>query len=149
MTEHLERNKSNVLAFYDPMFNQCQPAAAVAQYVGDVYIQHNPGVADGKEAFIAHFRGMEHAYPGKRAHVVRVIAEGHYVVVHVHTEWPGSISSGSMTTARLWNIGMCSRSCPSTRPMRIRCSDAGSPPEGQLIDYQRACSIVSCEGVTL
>ena len=31
----LDRNKRNVVAFYDLAFNQC------------AYIQHNPGVADG------------------------------------------------------------------------------------------------------
>ena len=52
MTDKLERNKKNVTAFYDLMFNQNQPAEAIERYVGEVYIQHNPGVADGKEAFI-------------------------------------------------------------------------------------------------
>ena len=46
-------NRRTVTAFYDPMFNQCQPAEAVEKYVGDVYIQHNPMVAEGKQAFIA------------------------------------------------------------------------------------------------
>jgi hypothetical protein len=30
----LERNKQNVMAFYDLMFNQCKPAEAIARYAG-------------------------------------------------------------------------------------------------------------------
>jgi predicted SnoaL-like aldol condensation-catalyzing enzyme len=48
MMADLEQNKQNVMAFYDLMFNQCQPAEAIERYVGDVYIQHNPAVAGGK-----------------------------------------------------------------------------------------------------
>ena len=49
---NLERNKRNVVAFYDLMFNQCRPREAIERYSGDEYIQHNPGVADGKQGFI-------------------------------------------------------------------------------------------------
>jgi predicted SnoaL-like aldol condensation-catalyzing enzyme len=52
MNDVLERNKQTAQAFYDLMFNQCQPAEAVSKYVSDTHIQHNLMVADGKQAFI-------------------------------------------------------------------------------------------------
>ena len=89
MKSDLKQNKKNAQAFYDLMFNQCQPREAIEKYVGDVYIQHNPEVGDDKEAFIEYFERMNAEYPEKKVHFKRVIAEDDFVVLHCHQEWPG------------------------------------------------------------
>lgn len=89
MHEILERNKRSAQAFYDLMFNQCKPREAIERYAGATYTQHNPHVADGKEAFIAYFEKMARDFPGKRVTFKRAFAEGSHVILHCHQEWPG------------------------------------------------------------
>lgn len=90
MSNQSDRNKLNAQAFYDLMFNQCKPREAIELYAGDEYIQHNPHVGDGKEAFIEYFEKMATEYPGKKTYFVRSIAEDNFVVLHCRQEWPGS-----------------------------------------------------------
>jgi predicted SnoaL-like aldol condensation-catalyzing enzyme len=89
MNSALATNKKNAIAFYKMAF-MGQPRDAVARYVGDQYIQHNPMVGDGPEPFIEYFERMAREYPEKSIQFVRVVGEGNLVALHTHQEWPGN-----------------------------------------------------------
>lgn len=101
MTDRLADNKANVMAFYDLMFNQCKPREAIEQYAGAEYIQHNPHVGDGKQAFIDYFETMAKDYPGKKVSFKRAIAEDDKVVLHCHQQWPGDLDYAGIDIFRL------------------------------------------------
>lgn len=83
----LAKNKENAIAFYKTAYYG-EPQKAVDLYVGDVYIQHNPDVSDGKQGFIDYFNRMQKEYPDKSIEFVRVVAEGDLVALHTHQTWP-------------------------------------------------------------
>ena len=86
---NLEENKKNAISFYK-MAYEGNPEEAVARYVGDRYIQHNPDVEDGPEGFISYFERMQEEYPEKSIEFVRCIAEDDLVALHTHQIWPGN-----------------------------------------------------------
>ena len=100
-----EADKANVIAFYEMMFNDCRPADAIATYTGAEYIQHNPHVGDGKDAFIAYFEKMAQEYPGKRVEVKRAFVDGQHVILHCHQIWPEGLEYAGIDIFRLDDDG--------------------------------------------
>jgi len=95
MNNNLEKNKQSAISFYKIAY-EGEPRKAVELYVGDEYIQHNPLVGDGKEAFIAYFEKMGKEYPQKSIEFVRSVAEDNLVALHTHQTWPGNVEYVTM-----------------------------------------------------
>lgn len=84
---NVKENKKNAIAFYK-MAYEGNPTEAVALYVGDEYIQHNPLVGNGPQPFIDYFDRMQREYPLKTIDFLRATAEDDLVALHTHQIWP-------------------------------------------------------------
>ncbi len=104
MNKSLEQNKQNAIAFYK-MAYEGNPKKATELYVGDRYIQHNPLVGDGIDAFIDYFERMAKEYPDKTIKFIRAVAEGDLVALHTHQKWPDNDEYATMDFFRFDNTG--------------------------------------------
>jgi predicted SnoaL-like aldol condensation-catalyzing enzyme len=84
MTFDLETNKNNVAEFYDLIINK-KDFESARKFMGDRYKQHNPLVADGPEGLKTFIHFLKTNYPEARSEIKKIIAEGNYVVLHVHS----------------------------------------------------------------
>lgn len=80
----LERNKQQVIEFYEKALNQ-KDFDAASLYLGSRYTQHNPTAADGPEGFKAFIQFLRDKFPNSHSEIKRVFAEGDYVILHVHS----------------------------------------------------------------
>src|SRR3972149_6339964 len=79
----MERNKKNVIAFYDAAINK-KDFDAAKKYFGAGYKQHNPNAADGPEGLKGFIAFLKDKFPNNKSEFKRVFADGDYVIVHVH-----------------------------------------------------------------
>ncbi len=87
----IEKNKKLVTDFYKEVLFESK-YQSIDKYIGDVYIQHNPMVGDGKQAFTDMVKSFA-PKDGKVepwGEIVRVVAEGDLVVLHIKSYgWSG------------------------------------------------------------
>lgn len=75
------RNDKVVREFYNKVFF-AKNASAAANYLEEDYIQHNPNVPTGREAFINAFTLIFEQSPNFSTQIQRIYADGDYVIVH-------------------------------------------------------------------
>ena len=80
------KNKAMVIEFYNMIFQQHKVREALAKYVGDRYIQHNPLAPNGTEALINFMEPYFAKNPTARSEIKRAVAEGDLVWLHVHAK---------------------------------------------------------------
>jgi steroid delta-isomerase-like uncharacterized protein len=82
-----EQNKATVMRVYDELLNQEKKNVIDEIYAADVVV-HDPfmGTVTGRDAFRQLLGMFDAAFPGHRAQVHHILAEGNLVaVVHTHT----------------------------------------------------------------
>jgi predicted SnoaL-like aldol condensation-catalyzing enzyme len=79
----LERNKKLVVAFYQRLIGE-KDAAAARRFMGEHYKQHSAYAKDGYEGVAEFVQGFKAAFPNHHYDVKKVIAEGDFVVLHLH-----------------------------------------------------------------
>lgn len=80
-----EQNKKIVTDFYELAFNKHKPTEAAKKYIGDKYIQHNPFVPNGAEAFYTYFEDHFKKNPKSKVTIHRALADGDLVALHLHS----------------------------------------------------------------
>jgi predicted SnoaL-like aldol condensation-catalyzing enzyme len=104
MIDQLEANKAIIRDWHALALDQGNPEEAAAKHLGPYYRQHNPGAADGAEAYIAFMKWLKQTYPDLHVDTKRIIAEGDYVVLHSHTtRKPGDRGMAVVDIFRLEN----------------------------------------------
>ena len=83
VADELARNKELVLAFYHKIIGEKDYEGA-RQYMGEDYKQHAPYATDGHTGIADWVRKSKEAFPQHRYEVKKVIAEGEFVVLHLH-----------------------------------------------------------------
>lgn len=82
LADPTEINRKLVHEFARVFYQEKDVRRAFERFVAPDYIQHNPGIADGREAAIAALSPM-FAAPGARFEVKRIIVDGNFAVIHL------------------------------------------------------------------
>jgi predicted SnoaL-like aldol condensation-catalyzing enzyme len=82
-------NRATMRAFVDTAYGQKQARKAFEAYVAPDLVQHNPNIADGREAAIAEIEGLLKR-PGAQFDVKHIVVDGDMAAVHFR----GSLGAG-------------------------------------------------------
>ena len=92
VVEAVPDNRTIMEDFVALFYAEHRVAEAFARHVAPGYIQHNPNIADGRDAAIA-FLEPKFGAPGARFEVKRLIVDGDLAMVHLHGQ-PDPASRG-------------------------------------------------------
>jgi predicted SnoaL-like aldol condensation-catalyzing enzyme len=99
----VELNKALVTAFYEHALNE-RNLEVITDYVTPDYRQHNPTIEDGVEGLRKYLRWISENFPRAHSRILRVYAEGDFVILHVHRlRTPGTRGDAILDLFRVKN----------------------------------------------
>lgn len=90
-----ERNRIIVLAFVDLLYRERQVRLAFERYVIPDYVQHNPNIADGREAAIAALVPL-FSSPEASFDVKRILVDDDLAAIHLHGRRSSATPGGAV-----------------------------------------------------
>ena len=85
VNQQMEDNKKLVASLYQEVFGD-KNIDAVDKYIADNYIQHNPAVADGKEALKTALKVWFKGAPKEKIDIQHLGADGNFVYIHTRSK---------------------------------------------------------------
>lgn len=85
--QNIEQNRARAVAVLN-VFDNLSDLSPVQNFVSSEYIQHNPTVADGKQAFIDMLNGLNQINYKSSTKIAKTLAFGDMVIVHSHVTDP-------------------------------------------------------------
>jgi predicted SnoaL-like aldol condensation-catalyzing enzyme len=95
-----DANRATMRAFVDTAYGQKQVRKAYETWVAPDLVQHNPNVADGREAAIAELEGLL-KNPAAHFDVKHVVVDGDIAAVHFRGSLGGEIGAAVVELFRL------------------------------------------------
>ncbi len=84
-----ERNRALVLRFCEAIYNK-RDFKVAARILAPNFIQHNPKIPTGRQAFIESYAGVVAHHPGLHSQIIRSAASGELVWTHVRVTDAGT-----------------------------------------------------------
>lgn len=95
-----DANRATMRAFVDTAYGQKQVRKAYEAYVAPDLVQHNPNIADGREAAIAEIEGLLKR-PGAQFEVKHIVVDGDMAAVHFRGSMGPGIGAAVVELFRL------------------------------------------------
>ncbi|MEM7800529.1 MAG: ester cyclase [Chloroflexota bacterium] len=99
----LWQNKKIVHDFFTQVINE-RDLTAADRYLTEEYIQHNPGIATGREGFKAYFANLFKTFAQTKVHILKILAEGDEVVLYCEHHMVGRLASLKMKTIDIFRL---------------------------------------------